>query len=178
MQTSVVKQGVRWLFCFWSTVVLTLSDEHEAEEQSLLQHPPTILSTQGFPWSYPIYIFLWCYPTHGLPRSNSTLNLPRSYPTYGLPLSYSTYNLPRSSRPRVAVVRAGAQRSGDPCASPVRIPLWNVVAGVTKYFEPGGKLTRGSFFNVEYWTSGAFSLLKIETESRWKYTRGHFSTAL
>jgi hypothetical protein len=23
--------------------------------------------------------------------------------------------------------------------------------GVTKYFEPGWKLTRGSFFNVEYW---------------------------
>jgi hypothetical protein len=49
---------------------------------------------------------------------------------------------------------------------------------VTKYFEPGWKLTRGSFFNVEYWTSGAFSPLKIETKSRWKYTRGHFSTAL
>jgi hypothetical protein len=52
------------------------------------------------------------------------------------------------------------------------------IAGVTKNFEPGWKLTRGSFFNVEYWTLGAFSPLKIETESRWKYTRGHFSTAL
>jgi hypothetical protein len=54
----------------------------------------------------------------------------------------------------------------------------NEGAGVTKYFEPGWKLTRGSFFNVENWTPGAFSPLKIETESRWKCTRGHFSTAL
>jgi hypothetical protein len=53
-----------------------------------------------------------------------------------------------------------------------------VHAGVTKYFEPGWILTRGSFLNVEYWTPGAFSPLKIETGSRWKCTRGHFSTAL
>jgi hypothetical protein len=52
------------------------------------------------------------------------------------------------------------------------------IAGVTKYFEPGWKLTQGSFLNVEYWTSGAFSPLKIETECRLKYTRGYFSTAL
>jgi hypothetical protein len=61
------------------------------------------------------------------------------------------------------------------------VPLNNfslTIAGVTKYFEPGWKLNRGSFFNVEYWTWGAFSPLKNETESLWKYTRGHFSTAL
>jgi hypothetical protein len=45
-------------------------------------------------------------------------------------------------------------------------------AVVTKYFEPSWKLTRVSFSNVEYWTWGIFSPLKIETESRWKYTRG------
>jgi hypothetical protein len=53
-----------------------------------------------------------------------------------------------------------------------------VDAGVTQYFEPCWKFTRGSVFNVEYWTSGAFSPLKIEIQIRWKYTRGHFSTAL
>ena len=48
--------------------------------------------------------------------------------------------------------------------------IYHRIAVVTKYFELGWKLTRGSFFNVEYWTLGAFSPLKIETES-WKYIR-------
>lgn len=34
-----------------------------------------------------------------------------------------------------------------------------------------------SFFNVEYWSEGAFSTLEIETKSRGIYTRGHFLTA-
>jgi hypothetical protein len=45
-------------------------------------------------------------------------------------------------------------------------------------FWTGLKIDRDSFFNVEYWTSGDFSPLKFETRSRWKYTRGNFSTAL
>jgi hypothetical protein len=65
--------------------------------------------------------------------------------------------------------------------------IWNIltdlnlistVSAVTKYFERGWKLIWGSFFNVEYWTLGTFSPLKIETKSCWKYTRGHSSTAL
>jgi hypothetical protein len=36
------------------------------------------------------------------------------------------------------------------------------------------KIDPNTFFNVEYWTWGAFHALKIEIESRELYARDHF----
>ena len=45
------------------------------------------------------------------------------------------------------------------------------VFDLTNNFDPGGKMTQGSVFNVTYWTLDQFSTLKIETLGCEIYTR-------